>query len=301
MLGLLRKFGILEKHKDISWKELLKHHAPILLPAAHDGLTAKIIEKLGFDAYQVGGFALAGAHNAFPDIDLVHYGEQRDNIRDIIEASCLPVMIDADDCYGDVKNVTRTIQGYEKLGASAIFFEDQKAPKRCGHMSEKEVIDKHDMVSKVKAAIAARHNKETFIIARTDARYKYGLDEAMRRAEAYLNAGADGIFIESPDSIEELAQIGRRFKGVPMIANMLEGGGKTPILSPSELHKLGFSMITYPTTVLFQVTKATWRALEDLKSGKPMQRENSFNFDEFEKIVEKKRWQKLEQRFGKGG
>jgi len=300
MLGLLKKFGILRRHESISWKELLKRHAPLLLPAAHDGLTAKIIEQLGFHAYQVGGFALAGAHNAFPDIDLVHYGEQRDNIRDIIEASCLPVMIDADDCYGDVKNVTRTIQGYEKLGASAIFFEDQLAPKSCGHMADKDVIDKHQMVSKVKAAVAARHNEETFIIARTDACYKYGLDEAMRRAEAYLHAGADGIFIEAPDSIEELIKIGQRFCGVPMIANMLEGGGKTPILPPKELHAMGFSMITYPTTLLFQIAKTTWDALENLKAGRPMPREIGFSFDEFEKIVEKKKWQKLEQRFGKG-
>ncbi len=139
----------------VTWKHLVEGEAPLLLPAAHDGLTAKLIERAGFKAYQVGGFALAGARHGFPDIDLVHYGEQSAGVRDIIAASSLPVMIDADDCYGDVKNVTRTILGYEMLGASAIFFEDQVAPKRCGHMKGKAVVPAEAMVSKVKAAVGA--------------------------------------------------------------------------------------------------------------------------------------------------
>ena len=153
-----------------TWKKLLEDDAPLLLPAAHDALTAKMIERAGFKAYQMGGFASVGARHAYPDLDLCHFGEERAAFRDIIEASNLPVMIDADDGYGDVKNVTRTIQGYEALGASAIFFEDQETPKRCGHMEDKKVIPADRMVSKVKAALAARSDPNTFIIARTDAR-----------------------------------------------------------------------------------------------------------------------------------
>ncbi|MBV8939640.1 MAG: isocitrate lyase/PEP mutase family protein [Alphaproteobacteria bacterium] len=289
-----------DQPKRVSWKELLRRHAPLLLPAAHDGLTAKLIEHLGFKAYQVGGFALAGARHGFPDIDLVHYGEQSAGVRNILAASSLPVMVDADDGYGDVKNVTRTIEGYEALGASAIFFEDQLAPKECGHMEEKEVIPADKMVAHVKAAVAARSKPETFLIARTDARYQYGLDEAMRRAELYLKAGADGIFIEAPGSVEELEAIGRRFKGTPMIANMLEGGGKTPVLTPHELHGMGFDMITYPTTVLFRVTRAIERALKDILNGTPMSQEDSVTFKEFETIVDKQKWTDIEKRCGKG-
>lgn len=283
-----------------AWKTLLRKDAPLLLPAAHDALTARIIEKMGFKAYQVGGFALSGARHAFPDIDLVQYAEQHAGLRDIMEAATLPVLIDADDGYGDVKNVTRTIEGYEALGASAVFFEDQQAPKRCGHMEDKEVITTDMMVSRVKAAAAARNSKDTFIIARTDARYKHGLDEAMRRAEAYLKAGADGIFIEAPQSVEELQTICRHFKGVPKIANMLEGGGKTPILPPKVLHSMGFDMVTYPTTVLFRVTRAIERALGDLRDGRPMPEEDSVDFETFEDIVDKPKWSELEKRFGKG-
>src|SRR3569623_1500100 len=158
------------------WKDVLKRHAPVLLPAAHDALTARLIERCGFHAYQVGGFALVGAHHTFPDIDLCHYGEQHDGLRDIMEGSTLPVLIDADDGYGDVKNVTRTIEGYEAMGASALFFEDQVAPKRCGHLAGKAVVPPEVMESKVRAAVAARSSPDFFLIARTDAIEPNGLD-----------------------------------------------------------------------------------------------------------------------------
>src|SRR5947209_9643936 len=169
--------------KRTAWKKLIAREAPLLLPAAHDALTARLIERAGFKAYQVGGFALNGARHAYPDLDLTHYGEERDGVRDIIAASSLPVLIDADDGYGDVKNVTRTIRGYEALGASALFFEDQVAPKRCGHLKGKEVIPAEAMASKVKAAVGARVNPDLFLVARTDAIAASGLDEALRRAE----------------------------------------------------------------------------------------------------------------------
>ena len=209
-----------------TWKELLARGEPLLLPCAHDALSARLIERAGFVAYAVGGYALVGARHALPDIGLVGFGEMSAGIRDIMAASSLPVLVDCDDGYGDVKNVARTIAGYEAMGVSAIFMEDQRAPKRCGHMAGKDVIEADVMAAKVRAAADARHSAEFFIIARTDARAVHGLDDALRRAEIYLKAGADGLFIEAPQSAEELARIGRAFAGVPQLANMVEGGGR---------------------------------------------------------------------------
>src|SRR5207237_2706869 len=139
-----------------AWKTLLGEGEPLLLPAAHDALTARLITRAGFKAYQVGGFALAGARYAYPDIDLIHFYEENEAIRQIVAASPLPVLVDAADGFGDVKNVTRTVRGHEELGVSAIFIEDQKSPLRCGQMGTKEVVPIEDMVAKVRAAVSAR-------------------------------------------------------------------------------------------------------------------------------------------------
>ena len=159
---------------------------PLLLPCAHDALSARLIERAGFSAYSIGGFALVGSRYAIPDIGLAAFGEISAGIRDIMAATRLPVLVDGDTGYGDVKNVTHTIEGYEAMGASAIFIEDQVAPKRCGHMAGKDVIPAEQMVAKIKAAVGARRSKDFFLIARTDARAVHGLDEALRRGEQYL-------------------------------------------------------------------------------------------------------------------
>lgn len=280
------------------WKDVVERKAPVLLPAAHDALTARLIERSGFDAFQVGGFAIEGARFGFPDIDLTHFGEMSSAVREIIQASTLPVLVDGDDGYGDVKNVTRTIREYENLGVSAIFIEDQKAPKRCGHMGGKEVIPAEIMEGKVRAAAAARQSGDFFLIARTDARGPHGLDEALRRAERYLKCGADGLFIEGPESVEELKRIGATFRGVPQIANMLEGGGRTPLLSPSELHELGFAMVTYPTSLLFRVAKTIENALDDMRAQRLHLDGQGVTFKEFEQIVGLPAWAEIESRFG---
>lgn len=279
------------------WKDLLAREAPLLLPAAHDALTARLIERAGFPAFQVGGFALNGARHGLPDLDLTHFGEEREGVRDILEACSLPVLIDADDGYGDVKNVARTIRGYESLGASALFFEDQVAPKRCGHLAGKEVVPAEVMESKVRAAVFARSNRSFFLIARTDAIEPHGVDEALRRAERYLKAGADGIFIEGPRTVEEIEQIAKTLRGEALAINMFEGGGRTPWLPPEELHALGFSMILFPTTVLFRAVRAIERALDDLKAGRPMPREEGVTLDAYEAIVGLPGWGDLEKRF----
>ena len=280
-----------------NWKRLLKKHQPLQLVAACDALTAKLIQQAGFPAYQVGGFALDGMRFGFPDMDVNRLGEKSNAVRDIIHACDLPVLVDCDDGYGDEKNVVHTVHIYDDMGASAIFMEDQKSPKRCGHMGGKQVIAAKDMVNKIRAACSARRDKEQlFIIARTDAIAVNGLDDALRRGEMYLKAGADGVYVEGPRNIEELEAVGRAFKGEPLVVTMLEGGGVTPWASPQEFGRLGFNMILYPTTLLFRQTRAIQRALADLKAGRPMPKDDSVTMDEFEKIVDITYWKSIEEK-----
>jgi 2-methylisocitrate lyase-like PEP mutase family enzyme len=280
-----------------TWREVLDESAPLLLPVAHDALTARIIELAGYPAYQIGGFALVGSRFAYPDIDLAQYGENSAVMRDIIAASTLPVLVDADDAYGDVKNVTRVVQGYEQMGASAIFLEDQQAPKRCGHLAGKKVIPAEQHVAKIRAAVAARHNPETWIIARTDAVAPLGLDEALRRAEMYYKAGADAVYVEAVESIEQLERTAKALRGIPLATSILEGGGRTPFLAPKEFMAMGYSMLLYPTTVIFQVTKAIRNAVEGLKAGRPMANDASVTFEEYENMLRLPEWAEVEDTY----
>jgi len=277
-----------------TWKQALEAERPLLLPCAHDALSARLIERAGFHGYSIGGFPLVGARHALPDIGLASFGEMYAGMADIRAACDLPVLVDADDGYGDAKNVSRTIHAYEQLGASAIFIEDQVAPKRCGHMHGKALVPVAQMVAKIRAAVAARDNPDTFLLARTDARAVEGLDTALRRAERYLQAGADGIFVEAPQSLEELRTVAERFD-VPQLANMLEDG-RTPLVSPAVLRELGFAMVAYPTTLIFRFARTIERALADLQSGRLSLVGEGVGFNEFKSMVEFDRWQELERR-----
>lgn len=276
-----------------SWKHLLAGSKPLLLPCAHDALSARLIQKAGFKAYSIGGFPLVGARYGLPDVGLVGLGEMAAGIRDIVAASSLPVLVDADDGYGDAKNVARTVRLYEDMGAAAIFFEDQVAPKRCGHMAGKDVVPASLMEEKIRVAAKARRNPGTFILARTDARAVHGLDEALRRGERYLAAGADGLFIEAPESVEELERIGRHFPGTPQLANMLEGG-RTPVLSPRDLHEMGFAMVAYPTSLIFRVARTIENALRDLAEGRLSLEGEGVDFETFKEIVGYDDWARWE-------
>lgn len=269
---------------------------PLQLPVAHDALTAKLIELAGFDAYQIGGYALSGATRAIPDVDLEKFGEKKLSAEYIIHASPLPVMVDIDDGYGDVKNVTRTIMDYIRIGASGVFMEDQKPPKKCGHMGDKKVVETKVMVQKVKAAVAAREGNDLFILARTDAIDPEGLDNAIDRAKAYLDAGADGAYLEGPKTVEQLEKIGKSLGDVPLATSILEDGGKTPWISPKALKDMGYNMILYPTTLIFQVAYTLQRALNNLKHGRPI-KSDAINMDKFMQIVDLPYWQKIEEKF----
>jgi len=280
-----------------SWKAMLTDSAkPVQLPVAHDALTARLIELAGFDAYQIGGYALSGASHAIPDVDLEKFGEKRMSAEWIIQASPLPVLVDIDDGYGDVKNVTRTIQEYLRMGASAIFMEDQRPPKKCGHMDDKKVVETKEMVQKVKAAAAARERHDLFILARTDAIDPEGLENAIDRAKAYLDAGADGVYLEGPRTLEQLEKIGKELGKMPLATSILEDGGKTPWVSPKDLKEMGYSMVLYPTTLIFQIAYTLQRALHHLKQGKSTD-SASINMDEFMKIVDLPYWQQIEEQF----
>lgn len=288
------------KHTNIqrkNWKAMLTDaDKPVQLPVAHDALTARLIELAGFDAYQIGGYALSGATHAIPDVDLEKFGEKKFSAEWIIQASPLPVLVDIDDGYGDVKNVTRTVQEYLRMGATAVFMEDQQPPKKCGHMDHKRVVEASIMVQKVKAAVAARGQHDLFILARTDAIDPEGLDNAIDRAKAYLDAGADGVYLEGPKSREQLEKIGKALDGVPLATSILEDGGKTPWLSPKDLKDMGYSMVLYPTTLIFQVAYTLQRALAHLIQGKPIHG-GAINMDEFMQIVDLPYWQKIEEKF----
>jgi len=281
----------------ISWQQALKKERPLLMPVAHDGLSAKILEQSGFSAIQVAGFAVAGSRHGLPDIDLVHFAERHAAVKDIMSATSLPILVDADDGYGDVKNVTHTVRGYMALGVQGLFIEDQQAPKECGHMDDKKVVPLDQMIAKVKAAVAAREKRDFFILARTDALQPEGVDAAISRAEKYLKAGADCVYLEAPTSEKQLAQIGKAFKGEPLATSVLENGGKTPWLSPDDFAEMGFTMILYPTTLLFRLTHALQQAAKDLRAGRPLNKDQSVNMDDFEKIVELPHWQKIEKQF----
>jgi 2-methylisocitrate lyase-like PEP mutase family enzyme len=230
-------------------------------------------------------------------MDVNRLGEKSAVVRDIVHACNLPVLVDCDDGYGDEKNVTHTIHVYDNLGVSAVFIEDQRSPKKCGHMSGKHVVDPRDMVHKLKAAQAARSEADKlFILARTDALAVNGLDDALRRAEMYLKAGADGVYVEGPKTIQQLRTIGREFKGKPLATSILEGGGKTPWVPPDEMHAMGFNMLLYPTTLLFQVTQTLQRSLAHLKAGKPMPKDESVTMLQFEKIVDIAYWKAIEEK-----
>lgn len=282
----------------ITWKELLQSESPVLLPVAHDALTARLIERAGFKGFQIGGFALAGAMHAVPDVDLEHFGEKGMAIRNIIGATSLPVMVDADDGYGDVKNVTRTVQEYIRMGVSALFIEDQKLPIKCGHMGDKHIIETEKMVDKVRAAVAARGNHKFFLLARTDAIESEGLTSAMKRAEQYLKAGADGVYLEGIEDVKQLEEVGKVFKDVPLATSVLENGGKTPWLSPAEFKELGYSMILYPTTVIFQVAYAIQQAVQNLRAGMPIPKDKAVDMDQFLQIVDMEYWKNIEKKFG---
>lgn len=278
-----------------NFRTALAAEQPLILFGAYDALSARLIERAGCAALFVSGFSVVGARYGVPDIGLRAFGDISAAVHDILQATSLPALIDIDDGYGDVKNAVHTVQAYERLGASAMMIEDQAWPKRCGHIAGKSVVPLADMEAKVRAVVGERTDPTTFIIARTDARAVVGLDEALRRAEAYLRAGADGLFIEAPESVEEMAIIGRHFD-VPLLANPLEGG-RSPILTPKEYRELGFSIIGYGITLLLRAAAAMQTAIDDIRSGRFGASQDALGLEQFKDIVGFADWARIEDKY----
>lgn len=227
-------------------KQAFSEFKTVLAPGVYDALSALIAEQTGFTAVYLSGASIAYSRLARSDVGLTTYSEVEDVLLNITERINIPVIVDADTGFGNAINVRRTIRGFERAGAAMIQIEDQTFPKRCGHLSGKTIIPLAEMCGKLRAALDARHETDTLILARTDAVAAEGFDAAMNRAEAYLECGIDALFIEALQSPEQIRNACERFAHrVPLLANMVEGG-KTPIASADELAKLGFRIVIFP-------------------------------------------------------
>jgi 2,3-dimethylmalate lyase len=217
----------------------------LIAPGVFDGVSAKIADQMPFEVLYMTGYGTVASHLGLPDAGIATFSDMVGRVRVIANLSEKPLIADGDTGYGGLLNVQYTIRGYEAAGAIAIQIEDQEFPKKCGHMLGRKVVPIEDMVDKIKVAAASRDDKNFLIIARTDARTTLGLDEALRRAEAYAKAGADILFVESPESVEEMRTIGRSFD-LPLVANMVEGG-RTPLLDQKTLEEIGYSIAIFPS------------------------------------------------------
>ncbi|VFR55439.1 Isocitrate lyase [plant metagenome] len=228
----------------LSLKQRLAQPGLIAAPGVYDMISAHIADAMGFDALYMTGYGTVASHLGLPDAGLASYADMVARVGQIARGTRTPLIADGDTGYGGLLNVDFTVRGYEAAGAQGIQLEDQAYPKKCGHTPDRRVIPLEEAARKIRVAAQARSSKDFLIVARTDARTALGLDEALRRAEAFAEAGADILFIESPESEEELARIGRAFD-LPLLANMVEGG-RTPVLSRAELETLGFKIAIYP-------------------------------------------------------
>ena len=280
-------------------KSMLKSKKPLVIPGVYDALGAKIAQKVGFDAMFQTGYGTSATLFGMPDYGFIGSTETVDNARRICRAVSVPVIIDADTGYGNALSVWKLVKELESAGAGGIFLEDQKWPKRCGHMQGKEIISQEEYTEKLSAAIDARENKDFIIVARTDARATEGLDDAIQRGKQNRETGADAIFVEAPRSLDEMKKIGKEINA-PLVANMIEGGA-TPLSSAEILNKMGFKIILYPLSVLYANTFATTNILKELKkTGNTSKfKQKVVNFDQFNDLVELPKFRKMEQKYGK--
>ena len=245
----------MSENESTSLPEQLAESPIVVAPGIYDALGAAMAERAGFDTLYLSGASIAYTRFGCPDIGLVGMSEVAATLSAIKERTHLPVVVDADTGFGNALNVMRTVRLFERCGAAAIQIEDQTHPKRCGHLGGKTVVPTAEMVGKIKAALDARRNSATLIIARTDAIAAEGFDPTLERAERYLEAGADVLFVEAPRSDEELAAVASHFRGrVPLMANMVEGG-KTPQASATELEALGYALVIFPGGLVRSVAR----------------------------------------------
>ncbi|MDQ0257129.1 2-methylisocitrate lyase-like PEP mutase family enzyme [Evansella vedderi] len=250
--------------KTEKFQYLLQQPSSFILPGAYDSMSARLIEEMGFSAIYATGAGISNAQLGWADVGLTSLKEIVDIVGRMTDVTTVPIVVDADTGFGNAINVIRTVREFERAGVAAIQMEDQVSPKKCGHFNGKDVISKDEMVNKIKAAVDTRRDENLAIIARTDALAVNGIGDALERAHAYVEAGADVLFVEAPTTLEQLEQITTSLKGIPQIINLVEGG-KTPLLSLDEAEKLGFKIMLCANTVLRSAIKGITNSLNVLK------------------------------------
>ena len=277
---------MLNGNVDLSLQQLLEKEQMVMAPGAYDALSAKLAAQAGFKAVYMSGFGVAGSTLGVPDIGLMSATEMADRARALADAVApLPLIADADNGHGGVLNVARMVRLYEQAKVQCIQLEDQVFPKRCGHMASKEVIDRTEAVAKIKTAVATRSSDDFLIMARTDARAVIDMDEALARGNAFLEAGADLLFIEAPQSLEELRRIAETFKGAKLVANMVEDG-KTPYLTVAELKAMGFALAIYPVSSLLVVSYHLQQTFQHMHAmGRLPDSETRLRFGEYNSLI----------------
>jgi 2-methylisocitrate lyase-like PEP mutase family enzyme len=276
---------------------MLSKREPVLVPGAANALTARIIEDIGFKAIYVTGAGVTNTFLGLPDIGLISMTELASHVSAIREVVSLPLIVDADTGFGNPLNVARTIRVLERSGANAIQLEDQEFPKRCGHFAGKSVIASAEMVQKIHSAVDARIDRDLVIIARTDAIAANGFDDAMERAAAYIEAGADMTFVEAPRTREQIAEIPKRL-AAPQLINIV-AGGLTPMIGIDELESMGFSMILYANAALQASIAGMQKVLGHLKEHGSLDGVSAqlASFEERQRLVGKSRFDALEKKY----
>jgi 2-methylisocitrate lyase-like PEP mutase family enzyme len=280
-----------------SLRQLLKRDKLLVAPGCFDGLSARLVEEAGFAAAYLSGGAVARSMG-IPDIGLVTLSETIDRAAQVVATIKIPIIADADTGYGNAVNLVRTVREFERAGVAAIHIEDQITPKRCGHLDGKEVIPLAEMEKKLQAALATRTDPDFCIIARTDARGVHGFDDAISRGRAFAKLGVDAIFVEAPQSEEELAQIPRLIPGVPILVNVFKGG-KTPMLPMARLEEMGYRIAIYPSETQRAAIHAMRTALETLKrEGTTESIDDALTtFKERDRVVGLDDWQRIEKQY----
>lgn len=265
-------------------KQQLESGEIIVAPGIYDMISALMADRMGFKALYMTGYGTVASHLGLPDAGLATYTDMVNRVATMAKMTSTPIIADGDTGYGGLLNVQHTVRGYEAAGAAAIQLEDQEFPKKCGHTPGRRVIPIEDMVKKIQVACEARKSDDFLIIARTDARTELGLEEALKRAQSYADAGADVLFVESPENEEEMTEIGKRLNK-PLVANMVPGG-RTPLLPADKLQSLGFSLAIHPAAGFLATAQALEKSYSDIRdNGDVTDWSLMYSFSEFNKII----------------
>jgi 2-methylisocitrate lyase-like PEP mutase family enzyme len=269
----------------VQFKKRLAQPEIIIAPGVHDMVSLRLADSFGFEALYMTGYGTVASSLGLPDAGLASYTQMLEKVQMMAAMAKSPLIADGDTGYGGLLNIQHTIRGYENAGVVAIQLEDQEFPKKCGHTPSRRVIPMNDMVKKIQVASDSRSDKNFLIIARTDARTSLGIDEALKRGEAYAKAGADILFIESPESLAEMKMIGKQFD-LPVLANMVDTG-KTPVLSRDELQAIGYQLAIFPVTALLANVKAMQQVYAGFKAqGSSVEMANQlYEFNELSKLM----------------